>query len=284
MKPNWHVNWVFLLLWTRFSCPAVDDSGFWEDLPRRANAWNKGEPIPSKLLEYRSSHREGMCFQDPRGTEFIFGCITNYELLKAITFMPKTDVRVFTNAVNNAVKLVGPLRFFSDLTNVIAQNPRSARLKRIKILKAQAAVRHIVVDSLFINYADMPPDSAMRVLTEMKAELEHGRSFEDVYMRFSTKFEYSFEEKRGDGTVNGTRTRIGNLGDFVLPANQNILFSYREDYMPKAHISKLFEAKPGAVLILYDKMDVSQYPARKDNGECLVLHRVREVYGQQRSP
>jgi hypothetical protein len=95
------------------------------------------------------------------------------------------------------------------------------------------------------------------------------------------RYEYPYEDRLSDGTIiRGKRSKIGNLGDFVLPANGSPLVSFMTDWMPKAHIRKLFEATAGDILILFDKEDLSSFPDLKDKetGERYVLHRVREVY------
>ena len=176
MKPIRILCLGLVLWWGAAVGYAAEDSKFWEDLPKRADAWKKGEPIPPELLEYRSSHQEGACFPDPRGTYSIFAGLTNYALLREISFTPKIDDRVFTNAVNNAIRLGGPTRFFADLTAFRAENPNLSKLKRIKALQKQASLKHIVVDIIFIDFVDMAPDAAMQALQSMKAELQGGKA------------------------------------------------------------------------------------------------------------
>lgn len=77
-----------------------------------------------------------------------------------------------------------------------------------------------------------------------------------------------------------TLSRIGNLGDFILPTNENPLFSYCADRMPRHHKPRLIEAKAGDTFILFDKEYLRSYPelVNMETGERLVLHRVREVW------
>lgn len=270
-----------MLFWVVFNCSAADDYKEVVELEKTGNSWKQGEPIPAKLLEYRSSHEEGSCFPNPRGTEMMFQAITNFMLLEQIAFLPQNDARIFSNAVNNAVMVAGPNRFFADLAAVLQAKPELLKPDRIQALKKQSKVKHIVVDSLYITFADMSPDAAKKVLNEIKSELQSGKPWHNVYWKFMERYECPYEEKFTDGTViKGTRSKIGNLGDFLLPANGNPLFSYREDWMPKQHISKLFAAKAGDILILGDKEDLSRFPDLRDKetGERYVLYQIREVY------
>ena len=163
----------------------------------------------------------------------------------------------------------------------LKERPELAKQDRFKAVQKQAAVKHIVVDSLYITYPDMAPDSAKKVLDQIAAELRTGKAWHDVYRKFMEAYACSYEYKFIDGTtIKGNRSKIGNLGDFVLPANRNPLFSFREEWMPREHIKKLFAAKAGDILILFDKEDLSNFPdlREKETGERFVLYKVREVY------
>jgi hypothetical protein len=281
MKSILRFVWGFALFGAALTGSAADDYKEAADLERAANSWKKGEPIPLKLLDYRGSWGD-FCFPNPRGTEMLFGAITNYSLLWHIALLPEIDLRVFSNAVNQAVFVAGPNRFFGDLAATVKKRPELEPATRIKMLRRQSKARHIVVDSLYITFADMSPDSARKVLDDISRELREGKPWHDVYWKFMEKHEYPYEYKSGDGTIiKGTRSKIGNLGDFLLAANHNPLFSFREDSMPKKHVKKLFGSKVGDILILFDKEDLSSFPtlSEKQTGERYVLHRVREVYG-----
>jgi hypothetical protein len=212
----------------------------------------------------------------------MFGQITNYALLREIAFRPGTDLRVFSNAVIQAVITAGPDRLFRDLAVTLKQRPKLEKRDNIELLKKQSEVRHIVVDSLYISFSEMPRDNARKVLDQISVELREGKPWHDVYWKYMEKYEHPYEQKLSNGTlIKGNRSYIGNLGDFVLPANGNPLLSYREEWMPKKHAEKLFTAKVGEILILFDKEDLSRFgviPDEKDTGERYVLHRVREVY------
>jgi hypothetical protein len=250
------------------------------ELERTGNTWKKGQKIPAKLLDYHTSN-DGSCFPNPRGTDVLFGTITNYPLLWEIALLPQVDSRVFSNSVNQALIVAGPTRFFSDLATTLKERPQLEKRERIATLKKQSRVRQIVVDSLYISFADMPPEAARKVLDEISLELRQGKPWHDVYWQFMQRHEYPYEEKLRDGTViKGNRTKIGNLGDFFLPENGNTLFSYREDWLPKNHCKKLFAASAGEILILFDKEDLSRFPelSASQTGERYVLYQVREVY------
>ena len=108
-------------------------------LTRAGNSWKKGQKIPPKLLEFRSSN-DGFCFPSLRGTSALFGAITNYALLWEIAFLPRVDSRVFSNSVNQALIVAGPTRFFSDLMTTLRDNPELEKQERIAVLKAQSRV------------------------------------------------------------------------------------------------------------------------------------------------
>jgi hypothetical protein len=132
----------------------------------------------------------------------------------------------------------------------------------------------------------MAPDAAKKVLNQIAAELRTGKAWHSVYQKFADTYEYPWQETQSDGTIaKGTRTKLGNLGDFVLPANGNPLFSSRASWMPKGHLKKLFQAKAGDILILFDKEDMSIHGdlSQKETGKRLVLHKIREVYNGNES-
>src|SRR6266566_243547 len=101
-----------------FIASAADNYKEAAELERVGDSWKEGEPIPLKLLDYRTSS-DGSCFPNPRGTEMLFGSITNYPLLWHIVLLPNTDLGVFTNAVIDAIIVGGPNRFFHDLANTV---------------------------------------------------------------------------------------------------------------------------------------------------------------------
>lgn len=260
---------------------AADDYKEAASLERAGNSWEGGEPIPPGLLDFHKSWDTGSCFPNPRGTKMLFGSITNYALLWKIVLLPDTDLRIFTNAVNQAVVVGGPNKFFHDLAAAIKEQPRLQKNGRTKMLVKQSRVKHIVIDSLYIPFANMAPTAAWTTLDAISSELQEGKPWHDVYWKFMERYETPYEDKISDGTIiKGNRSKIGNLGDFVLPANRHPMFSFREDWMPKSHLKKLFAAKAGDILILFDKEDLSQFPdlAESETGERYVLHQVREVY------
>src|SRR5579859_6704077 len=271
----WVLSWFGAVL-NNFAADAHDaETG----LVRTSNAWKENEPVPTELLKYRTSWIKGNCFPDPEGTEVVFGGITNYLLLKKIVFLPKIDFRVFSNAVNRAILVGGPNSFFRDLTATLKDRPEFERQDRIKLLKKQSKERHMIVDSLYISFADMPSDSARKVLDEISVDLRAGKPWHDVYWRFMEKYESPNEDKLG-AIIPGTRSKIGNLGDFLLTANHNALFLYREDWLPKQHFEKILTSNTGDIVILYDKEDLSRFPdlAETQSGERYVLYHVREVF------
>jgi hypothetical protein len=237
---------------------------------QQANSWLQGQPLPKVLLTYSSSYSEGSCFPSPSGTESIVYSVTNYALLKRVALEPNIDPRIFSNVVNRALVLAGPNRFFGDL-----KTERSVPA----LLSEQMGMKHVVVDSFYINFRYMPGEEAKRVLEEAKKEIEDGTTFETVYRKYSERYSYVKELHLADGKIGKQNfTKIGSLGYIVLPENGNTLFSYFESNMPKAHIESVFNAKEGEVRIHFDNQDLSDYPSLKGTGERYVLHHVREVY------
>jgi len=241
---------------------------------QQANSWKEGEPLPKALLTYSSSHSEGYCIPFASGTEWIVYNVTNYALLKRVALETTIDPRIFSNVVNRALALAGPKRFFGDL--------KSEKIVPVA-LSEQAGVKHVVVESFYINFKYMPGEEAKRVLEEAKQEIESGTAFETVYQKYSERYSYVKELHLAEGKIGKqTLTKIGNLGHIVLPENGNALFSYAESNMPKAHLESVFNATEGEVRIDFDTEDLSNHPSAKGTGGRYVLHFVQEVYEPSR--
>ena len=247
-----------------------------------ANQWKNGEPIPATLLDYNPSWRDGSCFPWPDGTEVLFEGITNYAFFTAVLERPSTDPGILTNAVEKALRLAGPTRFFTDALETLRRRPELAlKAQGMAWIQAQAAVKHIVVDSMYISYARMDKESAAKTLKQIRRDLLDGTNWDCALRSWSAKLEYKEDEPLLDGgKVTLTLSQIGNLGNFILPKNEDPLFSFREDLMPREHKPKLLVAQPRDILILFDKEDLSPYPTlvSKETGERLVLHRIRELW------
>jgi hypothetical protein len=273
---------ILLVVWIPNARSKAASEAERKDLVNAANQWKAGEPISFKLLEYKPAQRDGYCFPWPDGTEMLFGGITNYAFFKAVLERPATDLRILTNALGCGLRLVGPNRFFTDALAQIRLRPELVlESPAMTWIKAQAAVKHVFVDSLYISFARMKQKLAAETLDQIRSDLQRGTNWDRALRFWSWKLEYKEVEPRVDGRkVTLTLSRIGNLGDFILPQNENPLFSFREDWMPRAHKQKLLAAKTGDILILFDKEDLSSYAdlAEKETGERLVLHRIREVW------
>jgi hypothetical protein len=231
---------------------------------QKANSWVEGESISDRLLIYSNSYSEASCFPSPGGTDSLVWSITNYALLKRIALIPNIDLRIFSNVVSRVLVLAGPKRFFNDM-----ETEANVPL----LISEQASVKHVVVDSFYINFRDMPAEEANRVLEEAKKEIEGGTPFQTVFQSYTERFGYDKTLHLPDGKIaKQSLTKIGNLGDFVLPENYNTLFSYRESWMPDAHRELVLISKEGEVRIDVDK----------DQGGRSVLHYIREVYERKK--
>ncbi|MDB6068122.1 MAG: hypothetical protein JWR26_4330, partial [Pedosphaera sp.] len=99
----------FVLFGMVLNCFAADSYEQAAETKRIGNLWKSGEPIPAQLLKYCVSWHKGSCFPDPDGTDQLFGSITNYPILLEVAFQPRIDSRIFSNAVNQAVVVAGPI-------------------------------------------------------------------------------------------------------------------------------------------------------------------------------
>ncbi len=272
---------ILSCVWLAVGLSALAEEDWEQRTIQAGNAWTNGAPIPPRLLKYASSWREGSCFPDPWGTDQMFGSITNFPLLWKIALLPTVDARVYSNAIANAIWTAGPGRFFAQLSTALKDKPELENQESMQVMIKQSKVRHMVLDSLYISYSDMPPAEGRKVLEQIKDELQRGGNWQEIYRKFADRYEVPYEQELSGGArIKGTRTKIGNLGDFLLAENGSPLVAYREEWMPKTHIPELFKAGRDAMLILFDKEDLSRFAdmPKEDTGERLVLYRVREVY------
>src|SRR5215467_7031957 len=130
---------------------AKDDS--WAHaLVSAANAWRAGEPIPVELRRYQESPGD---MPVPTDTNSMIGEITNVPLLAALASDPLADPRSRELAYLQGMYVGGPTKFFAVLGPHLdagkeANNPWLVELQQ------RVAQRHVVVNALFIEDADMP--------------------------------------------------------------------------------------------------------------------------------
>jgi hypothetical protein len=224
----------------------------------QANAWTHDQPIPAELLAFRDS--DG-CLPEPTDTYIVFDGITNYDLLRAI-ILQRGDERVFGCAVKRALLLVGPTRFFHDIRQVYAAMPR------LLSQPGRSALPHVLVDGLFIDDRDMPPDDADAVFARIAADLRAGVAFDAVQKKYWDAYEYAYTETLSDGSkVTLHRTRVGNYGDFVISERDHTARPFRSADLPEQHVRPLLSGRTGDIIILRDETEHRS-----------ILYRVRDAY------
>ena len=250
----------------------------WNDAPRvieQAQLWREGNGIPEALRRFRQS--DG-CFGSPMDTAQLLGGIENLQLLVALTLDASVDADTHEEALGRGLALAGPTRFFSALMPHLQSEAQARPSSWLVEVQRRASLRHVVVDGLFIEYADMSVREANAVFDRIERELRSGAPWAQVYERFANQYGYN----------TGTRTSIGNLGDFVVfPDPALTLESHitrldgaftgqgkplprrlsRLAILPGAHTPAILRANEGDVLRLED-------PNMREH----VLYAVREVY------
>jgi len=221
-------------------------------LVAKANAWTHGQPIPPELLVFRDSES---CMRESTDTYAVFEGVTNYEILRAVFSQPCDD-RVFECAVKRALSLVGPSRFFRDTEEMYAMMPQLLSQPRHRMLKARAAIPHVLVDGIFIDDRDMSHNEADSVFTKIRAELQAGRPFDAVQKKYYDAYEYAYTETLSDGTmVVLHRTRVGNYGDCVVSEAEHTARPLRLADLPAEHVRPLLSGRTGDVIVLRDETE-----------------------------
>ena len=111
-------------------------------LVKSSNEWKFGDPIPAELLVLREFQES---WSTPTDTVPVFESITNYVLLQNVVFLP-CDERIFACAVERALLLVGPNRFFGDARQRYSLRPGLLSQTRHQALNARSKLPHVVVD------------------------------------------------------------------------------------------------------------------------------------------
>jgi hypothetical protein len=256
----------------------------WEDAEKivaAARAWRAGMPLPSELTYY---YRTPSDLPSPRDTDGLIQGVSNLPLLAALTLDLDADSRCREDALTQGMYVGGPSKFFAIIRRDLqaAQSTNSTWLSEVR---DRLARKHVVVDALSIDFSDMSDAMTSNVMTRIEAELKGGAEWDKVYTKYSDEFGYR----------TGNRTKVGNLGHFVLFPDPALgqghwthdrqfanTFTWegkelprrlsRISYFDPSHLSVLLAAQPGDVIRLRSKL-------YRQN----VLYQVQEVYSGEAS-
>lgn len=258
------------------SAAATSPQTDWDRAPQivaDANSWHDGLGIPPELLRYYHSPGD---MPVPMDTNSLFSQITNEPILATLAVDLGADPRCREEALTQGMYHAGPVRFFALLRVRLDRQPNTAD-PWLRELRERMARRHVVVDALDIRDHDMPAAMTSKVLDRIEADLKQGTAWDTVYRKYADEYGYQ----------TGNRTKIGNLGHFVVfpdPAlgtfhymerPGEVIFSgadaplrlSRLAFFEPSHLPPLMAAHVHDVLRLRD-------PAHKE----WVLYQVQEVY------
>lgn len=241
---------------------------------KAANSWRPGNSIPQELRHYRESPTD---MPTPMDSLSLVSKVTNLPLLSLIATDVSADPECREDAFTQGMYIGGPAKFFElvkrDLSRT--QGRRSAWLTE---LTTRMAEPHVVVDALFIDDEDMPREQAIDVLDRIERSLRDGGRWDVVYGKYADEFGY----KTGD------RTKIGNLGHFVVFRDPKLgrghyvdsgpnTISWQGEELPRrlwrlsyfdaSHLPMIVGSAPGAIVRLHSS-----------DSHRFVLYQVQEVY------
>jgi hypothetical protein len=241
---------------------------------KAANSWQPGNSVPQELRRYRESATD---MPTPMDSLSLVSKVTNLPLLSLIATDLSADPECREDAFTQGMYIGGPTKFFElvkrDLS--LIQGRRSAWLTTLSTRMAQP---HVVVDALFIDDEDMPREQVIDVLDRIERSLQDGGRWDAVYENYADEFGYKI----------GNRTKIGNLGHFVVFRDPQLgrghyvdngpnTISWQGEELPRrlwrlsyfdaSHLSMIVGSAPGAIVRLHSS-DYHQF----------VLYQVQEVY------
>ncbi len=220
-----------------------------------ANAWREGEPIPAELQRYEKSPGD---MPAPNDTDVLISGVANLTLLAALVTDLDADLECREEAFVQGTYVGGPSKFFAVLTrdfSALKQPPDPWLVE----LRQRVAQPHVVVNALFIEDADMPRETALKVLDRMERELRGGSGWDIVYRKYADEYGYR----------TSNRTKIGNLGHLVVYPDPALGRGYfvnigphaitwkgeelphrlsRLAYFDAAHLPALMHCSPGDVI------------------------------------
>lgn len=240
-----------------------------------ARVWKVGDVIPQDLEEYRPFRHTGI----PDDTAFLLSEITNLPLLTALVLRPGIEIAVSEEALARVFEVVGPTEAFRLIK--AAWPTISQQTSWLKELSERQAKKHVVVDGMSVDDADMSDQQRQQLFDRVERDLRSGETWSSVYRRYSHEFGYD----------KGPRTKVGNLGAFVVFDDPRVLkhqrikihkgaFAFkgvtlygvlgRIAMLPLSAVLKILAARQGDILRIRDA-DLEQWD----------LFCVREVYGPE---
>lgn len=248
-------------------------------ITKNANAWREGDEIPEELRRYVPPRHLG----NPLSTGELIAGITNLPLLTALAVEVTADPENREDALIQGMYALGPTRYFELLRSRI-DVASSLSTPWIQELKERMKRPHVVVDALFIDDDDMSREEVSAVFDQISADLKQGMAWPKMYELYSGQYGYN----------TGNRTKIGNLGHFILfpdPAlgtGRVIEISggatswEGETYPERLAALTNFDATHLPALLKANVGDVVQL--HSESRGWAVLYAVHEIYNGTQSP
>jgi hypothetical protein len=258
------MNRAFVLILTSFALLLMDSIvRASEPIVQQANAWRPGQPVPVELLAYRKADTGQTYMPSAQDTLTVIGSITNTPLLLEMLFNPKIDDRVFAQVVSQALRLSGPKMFLNDAYRRYQRQAEALLFPMHKRLFYELNQRHAMVDAIFINEVDMPAQEGFATLRQMIADMQAGKSWDNVYSTYSSnlKSEVDF------GGAKVVLSKVSRFGPVILCEQKQGDQTFVSDPLPKEHRTVLLQRAEGDLVTIHD-------PERRR----VVLYRVRELY------
>jgi hypothetical protein len=254
---------------------AVDDP--WARAPlvlREAVAWHTGDAIPLEFRQFRESAGD---MPEPMDSEILISQLTNLALLAALATDVSADPKCREDAFAQGMYVGGPTQFFGlverDLKSIKGRGDdwRAEIHRRI-------SQPHVVVDALFVSDKDLSTQETKRTLDRVEGDLRVGTPWQTVYEKYADEFRDS----------DGHRTKIGNLGHFVVFQDSQLgrghfididklVISWQGEELPRrlwrlrfldaSHVVSITHATTGDIFRLHSAVY-----------HQTVLYQVQEVY------
>ena len=193
-----------------FAARASNGNDDWERAPKvlqAANSWRPGDPLPPEL---RRNHESETHEPDPMDSWDLIAGVNNLPLLAALVVDPGTDAECREDALSRGLEVAGPNRFFGLLRSQLPSAAANNIAPWVKEVHDRMTRPHVVVHGLSISYEDMAPQQAHAVIARITCNLRQGVAWSEVYKRYSEKFSYPPDAKKGDST------KVGLLGPLVV--------------------------------------------------------------------
>jgi hypothetical protein len=240
----------------------------------KAKSWRAGDPIPEVLRRF---HHSAGDLPSPLDSYSLISSIENLDLLAALTVDQNADWRCREDAVTQGLYVGGPTRFFGLLRPRLT-DAGVAHNSWYSELIERSSRPHVVVDALSISYSDMSNQDAAVVLDKITADLKRGEPWNSVYTRYAREFGYA----------TGSRTKIGNLGHWVVFPDPALGLGHYESVQegvveyqgppPPRRLWRLsyFDSKHLPALLKAHAGEVISLPSETYHEH--VLYQIQEVY------